>query len=220
MINDRLVLVGVAAMSAVATAGWMRQTPGVVAPQPMAFTAPSALEPQPDLITNRAAYTAPVSRAVYPPLATAPQTVANAGPTRPIERVYDDRRVREVSTSNATKRSTKKSAMIIAGSAAAGAAIGGIAGGGKGAAIGALTGGAGGYVYDRMTKNKNDNYSATDAAYKDVSQRSTKERVAIIVGGASDGEAIVGLAGGGKGAAIGALGGGAAGYIYDRMTKN
>ena len=56
--------------------------------------------------------------------------------------------------------------------------------------------------------------------YKDVSQRSTKERVAIIGGGAAAGAAIGGLAGGGKGAAIGALGGGAAGYIYDRMTKN
>lgn len=109
MINDRLVLVGVAAMSAVATAGWMRQTPGVALAQPMAFTAPSPLEPQPDLIANSAAFTAPAARAVYPPAVA--QRVANAGPTRPIERVYDDRRVKDVRTATATKRSTGRSAM-------------------------------------------------------------------------------------------------------------
>jgi hypothetical protein len=51
-------------------------------------------------------------------------------------------------------RSTGKSAAIVGGSAAAGALIGGLAGGGKGAAIGALLGGAGGFVYDRSTKNR------------------------------------------------------------------
>jgi hypothetical protein len=49
--------------------------------------------------------------------------------------------------------------MIIAGAAAAGAAIGGLSGGGKGAAIGAVTAGAGGYVYDRMTRRRGVNGS-------------------------------------------------------------
>ena len=41
------------------------------------------------------------------------------------------------------------------------------------------------------------------------------------VGGGAGGGALVGaLVGGGKGAAIGAISGGAAGYIYDRKTRN
>jgi hypothetical protein len=51
-------------------------------------------------------------------------------------------------------RSTGKSVAIVAGSAGVGAAIGAIAGGGKGAAIGALAGGGGGFVYDRLTHNR------------------------------------------------------------------
>jgi hypothetical protein len=66
-------------------------------------------------------------------------------PYRSSSSVYNDR---------GNGRSTGERAAIIGGGAAAGAAIGGLAGGGKGAAIGAITGGAGGYVYDRMTKNR------------------------------------------------------------------
>ena len=51
------------------------------------------------------------------------------------------------------RRSTRTSAEIVAGSAGVGAAVGAIAGGGKGAGIGALAGGAGGFVYDRLTRN-------------------------------------------------------------------
>jgi hypothetical protein len=50
-------------------------------------------------------------------------------------------------------RSTGKSVAIVAGSAGTGAAIGALAGGGKGAGIGALAGGAGGFIYDRLTRN-------------------------------------------------------------------
>jgi hypothetical protein len=51
------------------------------------------------------------------------------------------------------RRSVGKSVAIVAGSAGVGAAIGGIAGGGKGAGIGALAGGAGGFIYDRLTRH-------------------------------------------------------------------
>ncbi len=50
-------------------------------------------------------------------------------------------------------RSGKRSAAIVLGSAGFGAAVGALAGGGKGAGIGALAGGAGGFVYDRLTRN-------------------------------------------------------------------
>jgi hypothetical protein len=85
-----------------------------------------------------------------------------------------------------------------------------LAGGGKGAAIGAIAGGAGGYVYDRVTRDKQAQISG---------ERSTAEKAAIIGGGAATGAAIGGLAGGGKGALIGAAAGGAGGYIYDRVTR-
>ena len=60
MINDRLVLVGVATLSAVATAGWLRQTPAAVMPQATNFSAPMSLaaEPlpiQPELAAKSAA---------------------------------------------------------------------------------------------------------------------------------------------------------------------
>ena len=54
-------------------------------------------------------------------------------------------------------RSAGKSAAIIAGSAGAGAAVGALAGGTKGAIIGAAVGGIGGLVYDRTTRNNNNN---------------------------------------------------------------
>jgi len=63
-------------------------------------------------------------------------------------------RVASAPTVRSKDRSVGRSAAIIAGAAAAGAAIGGLSGGGKGAAIGAITGGAGGYVYDRITRSR------------------------------------------------------------------
>jgi uncharacterized protein YcfJ len=64
------------------------------------------------------------------------------------------------------QRTITKSAMIIAGAAAAGAAIGGLSGGGRGAAIGAITAGAGGYVYDRITRDRG-TLSNTTASSRD-----------------------------------------------------
>ena len=210
MRNEKLLLVGVAALCAVATAGWVRPTPVTIAPQ--AFTAP-ALEPaavlQPAPI---AASMSQANRGVYHQASSVSQRAPSVRRARNVyddrREVYDDRPVQQT-------RSTGKSVAIIGGSAAAGAAIGGLAGGGKGAAIGAVTGGAVGLVYDRMTRNKS---ADDDSIYK--SERSTGKSAMIIGGGAAAGAAIGAAAGGGKGAAIGALGGGAAGLIYDRMTKN
>ena len=90
------------------------------------------------------------------------------GEQRPLESEMRDRAVRNPESQDdgalspgqtqpvvsKKERSTARSAAIIAGAAAAGAAIGAATGGGKGAAIGAISGGAGGYVYDRMTRRK------------------------------------------------------------------
>ena len=240
MLNDRLVLVGVAALSAVATAGWMRQAPVAVTPQATNLNAPlpeaESVIPAQSAAFNMPGASTPVNGGVYHQ--SAPQVARTsagrraasydqpAARTRP--RVYDDRRVnRAVYDDRAPvvrRRSTAKSAAIVGGGAAAGAAIGAMAGGGKGAAIGAIAGGAGGYVYDRATKNKEveSPYRSSSSVYDDDRRagRSTAERAAIIGGGAATGAAIGGLAGGGKGAAIGAITGGAGGYVYDRMTKN
>jgi hypothetical protein len=230
MLNDKMVLVGVAALSAVATAGWVRQTPVTVMPQATNFAAPM-LEPDPAMAAQPAAFSAPftgVNRGVYHQTASPIAQPRVYQQTASRERnVYDDRRVYEDRPVTQT-RSTAQSAAIIGGSAAAGAAIGGLAGGGKGAAIGAITGGAGGLIYDRMTRNKQesvDPYRANGARYPDDggvnrNERSTAKSAMIIGGGAAAGAAIGAAAGGGKGAAIGGLGGGAAGLIYDRMTKN
>ncbi|HYP07515.1 MAG TPA: hypothetical protein VER03_14880 [Bryobacteraceae bacterium] len=233
MLNDRLLMVGVAALSAVATAGWMRQTPTVAAaPQATNFTAP-VLEPEPALPVQSASFNGSQGSVYHQPARSSSvrRVASNYGEpqlrTRP--RVYDDRRANRAVYDDrgvvTQRRSGAKSAAIIGGSAAAGAAVGAMAGGGKGAAIGALAGGAGGYVYDRATKNKeveSPYRSSSSSIYDDDrrNERSTKERVAIIGGGAAAGAAIGGLAGGGKGAAIGAITGGAGGYIYDRVTKN
>lgn len=226
MIKDRLILLGVAGLAAVATAGWMRQPIAVPVSVPAAtsnFQPPGDVQIAPAAATLPVPSPAPLARVAPAPAAVPAATVSTRGRRMPV--AYDDRGVYN-DDSPATvqkKRSTKESIAIIGGSAAAGAAIGGIAGGGKGAAIGALAGGGAGAVYDRMTAKKrapaNDDYRYRDTASETAKPRSTMERAAIIGGGAAAGAAIGGLAGGGKGAAIGALGGGAAGYIYDRVTK-
>ena len=169
----------------------------------------------------------------------ATESIGTEAPTTPSTRKVMTRRPTETEVVRKT-RPTMQSAAIIAGGAAAGAAIGGLAGGGKGAAIGAITGGAGGFVYDRMTRNKEEtrevetssrpvlqrasydpavsrNSTVDEPSYEP--KRSTAKTAAIIAGSAGAGAAIGGLTGGKKGAAIGALSGGAGGFIYDRMTR-
>jgi hypothetical protein len=229
MLNDKLILVGVAGLAAVATAGWMRPPQSVLPATTVSNFQPVQPEQLPDPLQQpvnpSALYVAgPVDRFNAPAPATTVSTRARRSEPAPVQTAavrrapvaYDDRPV--IVEQN---RSKKASAAIIGGSAAAGAAIGGLAGGGKGAIIGAVAGGAAGAVYDRATyKKKNPSGEVTDAAYERREGRSTLERAAIIGGGAAAGAAIGGAAGGGKGAAIGALGGGAAGYIYDRVTRN
>jgi hypothetical protein len=196
--------------------------PAVLPVQSAAFGAPAPV--------NGSVYhqTAPAAQVIR--TSAARRTASSGYATRPIQRVYDDRRIYDDAPRSYTKRrSTAKSAAIIGGSAAAGAAVGAMAGGGKGAAIGAVAGGAGGYVYDRATRNKTgqvDSYRSSNAGYRDDddgvyrTERSPAKRAAIIGGGAAAGAAVGAMAGGGKGAAIGAITGGAGGYVYDRMTKD
>ena len=235
MLQDRLVLLGVAGLAAVATAGWMR-TPAVNPAGSMV----NGFQPLQEMMLDQPALpvtSASMPMALYPvassrfsaPAASAVRRTATPVQYRdqPVTRArraniaYDDRPVTVEQT-----RSKKASAAIIGGSAAAGAAIGGLAGGGKGAIIGAVSGAGAGLVYDRMTAKKRvpaDDYRYRNSTASDdypTQGRSTGKSAAIIGGGAAAGAAVGAAAGGGKGAAIGALGGGAAGYIYDRMTKN
>jgi hypothetical protein len=220
MLNDKLVLLGVAGLAAAATAGWMRTPQALPASATAASFQPPAQESlyeTPQAAAPSVLYaTAPVRR-----FSTAPATPARAVRSAPV--AYDDR-----GTTITKARSKKASAAIIGGSAAAGAAIGGLAGGGKGAIIGAIAGAGAGTVYDRMTYKKQAPATADDTyGYRNTGNtagarqgRSTMQSAAIIGGGAAAGAAIGGAAGGGKGAAIGAVTGGAAGYVYDRMTRN
>ena len=176
MLQDRLMLFGVAALAAVATAGWMRQPQtAAAAPQALSipvnsFTAPAAiaLDPAyasaPPVATPVSATVVPVRSGVY---RTAGAPVAKVSPRTSQESTryrYSDPELRErpaedrpepVAPEPGVKkeRSKLQSAAIIGGGAAAGAAVGGLAGGKKGAAIGAIGGGVAGLVYDRMTKN-------------------------------------------------------------------
>jgi hypothetical protein len=189
MINDRVILLGVAGLAAIATAGWTRQVP--VAAASAAFVPVSSQtaaygEPVPvrrairtNVETPRAAVVKDRSKlesaAIIGGGAAAGAAIggiAGGGKGAAIGAiaggagglVYDRMTHKKSQPAGdvyrasdgepRNERSKLESAAIIGGGAAAGAAIGGAAGGGKGAAIGAIAGGAGGYVYDRMTKNR------------------------------------------------------------------
>lgn len=125
-----LTIAGVALLGVLAIAGWTRQ------PGP-AFAA------EEQLVTTQAA-----SRAATP--------VVQRRAVTPVR--YVESQPAPARRAVVRKRPTKHSVMIVAGSAGTGAAIGALAGGGKGAAIGALAGGAGGFIYDRLTHKKTEEY--------------------------------------------------------------
>ena len=194
MINDRLVLIGFAALSAVATAGCVRQTPAVRAVRSRLTTAARNFD------RVRAA------------------CADHRGPHVRTPPLYDDRRVYDVGRSNRGRTPQQSSA-----AARCGRSNRSDGGGGK-ERHRSDYGGASGrpMTSDRTTVAIRIRTAMACTTMRAVSEpeRTAKERAAIIGGSAAAGAAIGGIAGGGKGAAIGALGGGAAGYIYDRMTKN
>lgn len=178
--KDRILMLGLAGLAVVATAGWMRQpkpfTEHAAAASyaqganPVVFGTPltehATVQPQAFNMPVRSAPVRTVYREAPVREQSIPVTASRTAPqAEPVE-VYREPELKTRPDEQAAtvenrpeppviqKRSKKKSAVIIAGGAAAGAAIGGLAGGGKGAAIGALSGGAAGLVYDRMTHKK------------------------------------------------------------------
>jgi hypothetical protein len=200
VMKRELAVAGFTAVSMLAVTGWMKPNSAVgIAPV-------QAFAPQAEQVGSRAAVPAMSARAGAPAArryTPVPRTAATRQAAASVRSISEREK----------PRSTAKSAAIIAGSAAGGALAGGLAGGGKGAAIGAIAGGAGGYVYDSVTRDKQERENGI------AKERSTAEKAAIIGGGAATGAAIGGLAGGGKGAIIGAVAGGAGGYVYDRVTR-
>jgi hypothetical protein len=180
MLQDRLTLFGVAALAAVATAGWIRQPQTAAAAPPAlsfpvnSFTAPAdiALDPAyataPPMATPVSATVVPVHSGVYRTVGAPVAKLSPGASQRSTRYRYADPELREQAAEQrrdvqadggdrsepvVKERSKMKSAVIIGGGAVAGAAVGGLAGGRKGAAIGAVGGGVAGLIYDRMTKN-------------------------------------------------------------------
>jgi hypothetical protein len=170
--RNTLMIMGFAALTVVAAAGWMRQ-PNQVMPNGTA----SALEGPSTVNTpvSAAVYTQPVRRTPVVRYRTVSDEADQPQFSRRSseQQIGRDTRYRDESDARyrnepdaryrdepmiRSERSKGKSIAIIAGTAAAGAAIGGLAGHGKGAAIGALSGAALGTVYDRMTHKNTDGW--------------------------------------------------------------
>lgn len=242
MLNDRVTLLGVALLSGVAVAGWMRQPETAVAASnlPVNNFVPAAemMAPEADLAPLPASVT-PVQNVSWRGGSAPVQTVQYRQTRRPrasrysdmgSDSVYDanatysNRRARSAAaydyrTETVNKRSTRESIAIVGGSAAAGAAIGGLAGGGKGAAIGALTGGAGGLVYDRMTNKRrvpaDDNSYPATYGYRNDEYRDDEYRGE---GRSKTKSATIIGGGAAAGAAVGAMTGGGKGAAIGALT--
>jgi hypothetical protein len=151
-----IIVAVIAALSVAALTGWTRRPSAAPPPVTPAQYTQSAYGTQPAY--DPCATTAP---AVYPAAnyVYAPSPYGGAPSVAPVS-TRTNRVVRRDYVSQRTyvrerhKRPFGHSVAIVAGSSGAGAAIGALAGGGRGAAIGALAGGAGGFLYDRFTRNR------------------------------------------------------------------
>jgi outer membrane lipoprotein SlyB len=232
MLKDRAMLLGIVAVTAVATAGWVRQPQPVMTPV-NSFNVPAGYVLDPAYTIDQpvampiSATGVPVQNGIYRQVGAPVATVYPRAAQQPVSagRRYSEPELRQRRADRSRdidyrpetvvqERSKTKSAAIIGGSAAAGAVIGGLAGGGKGAAIGAVGGGAAGLVYDRMThKNRvpadeisRDSYDYgqnSDARYRDKDERGEGRSTAKSA-------AIIG-GGAAAGAGVGAAAGGGKG---------
>lgn len=123
-----IMILGFAALLAIAVAGWVRTPPAV------------------------SADTTPLTPAVFSSALNPPPTVSDQATEAQSAHVH--RQYAPVRVVRRHHRPLSHSLAIIGGSAGVGAAVGALAGGGKGAGIGALAGGAGGLIYDRLTHNR------------------------------------------------------------------
>ncbi len=141
-----LTVAGFVLLAGIAVAGWVRKPE---LPQNCVCVDPAVMQAAAmQQAMQQAAWNSPYAGpAAYPGVYPAAyQQQAQARPV--VQRQYVTRTVKR-------PRPFGHSVAIVGGSAGAGAAIGALAGGGKGAAIGALSGGTAGFIFDRLTANRN-----------------------------------------------------------------
>ena len=237
--NDRVLMLAFGALTALATAGWMRPSaPAVTAQIPWNSLQLASTGLQMPMAESLAVQTAgyPVRPTLYGQNSLPARTHGSAVTAqkvsgrmydrsplrnRRVQPAYDDIRGRDAyhdgGRTIVRQRSKAKSAAIIGGGAAAGAAVGAIAGGGKGAVIGAAAGGGAGLVYDRMTHKKrrpaDEVYGYRGSSYDPDDDRVYRDNRRSTM-------ERIGIIGGGAaaGAAIGGMAGGGKGAAIGAVT--